>query len=110
MPGLVLDEIHEDKVIDAMPENGSSLKTKDNLDLSKPPDGMCRQNWFMLALLWLESLELRAPVAGLSIASTTSASLQDSSISRIGVYRFPTCRTLFFGSGGNLPINTHIPI
>lgn len=110
MPGLVLDEIHQDKVIDAMPENGSLLKTKDNLDLSKPPDGMCRQNWFMLALLWLESLELRAPVAGLSIASRASASLQDSSISRIGVYRFPTCRTLFFGSGGNLPINTHIPI
>ncbi|XP_024970205.1 protein KINESIN LIGHT CHAIN-RELATED 3-like isoform X2 [Cynara cardunculus var. scolymus] len=39
MPGLVLDEIHEDKVIDEMPENGSLSKTKDNLDLSNPPDG-----------------------------------------------------------------------
>lgn len=39
MPGLVLDEIHEDKVIDEMPENGSLSKTKDNLDMSKPPDG-----------------------------------------------------------------------
>ncbi|KVH99510.1 PspA/IM30 [Cynara cardunculus var. scolymus] len=40
-------------------------------------------------------MALRAPVAGLSIASTT---LQDSS-SRIGVCRVSTCRTSFFGSG-----------
>ncbi|CAH1423334.1 unnamed protein product [Lactuca virosa] len=38
MPGLVLDEIHEDKVIDEMPDDGSLSKTKDNLDLSKSPD------------------------------------------------------------------------
>lgn len=44
------------------------------------------------------TMALRAPVAGLSIASTTSASLQDSS-TRIGVCRLPTCRTSFFGSG-----------
>ncbi|KAM0060575.1 putative tetratricopeptide-like helical domain superfamily, malT-like TPR region [Helianthus debilis subsp. tardiflorus] len=38
MPGLVLDEIHEDKVIDEMPENGNLPKTNDNLDSSKSPD------------------------------------------------------------------------
>ncbi|KAL4566189.1 hypothetical protein LXL04_030300 [Taraxacum kok-saghyz] len=43
-------------------------------------------------------MALRAPVAGLSIASTTSASLQDSS-KRIGFCRLPTYRASFLGSG-----------
>ncbi|KAJ0680173.1 hypothetical protein HanPI659440_Chr16g0621351 [Helianthus annuus] len=42
---------------------------------------------------------IRAPVAGLSMASTTSSSLQNSN-SRIGFCRFPTTRTSsFLGSG-----------
>lgn len=40
MPGIVLDEIHEDKMIDEMPENGGLPKTKNNLDLSKSPDNV----------------------------------------------------------------------
>ncbi|KAI3504895.1 hypothetical protein L1887_26672 [Cichorium endivia] len=43
-------------------------------------------------------MALRAPVGGLSIASTTSASLQDSS-TRTGFCRIPTYRTSFLGSG-----------
>ncbi|KAL8244408.1 hypothetical protein R6Q59_010666 [Mikania micrantha] len=43
-------------------------------------------------------MAIRAPVAGLSMAYTTSVSLQDSS-SRIGFCRFPTTRTSFLGSG-----------
>lgn len=43
-------------------------------------------------------MALRAPIAGLSIASTTSASIQNSS-TRIGFCRFPTQRTSFLGSG-----------
>ncbi|MFS8000306.1 hypothetical protein Hanom_Chr12g01176801 [Helianthus anomalus] len=47
---------------------------------------------------------VRAPVAGLSMASTTSSSLQNSN-SRIGFCRFPTNRTSsFLGSGGNIVI------
>ncbi|KAI3523877.1 hypothetical protein L1887_02355 [Cichorium endivia] len=38
MPGLVLDEIHEDKVVDEMPDDGSLSKPKDNLESSKSPD------------------------------------------------------------------------
>lgn len=45
-----------------------------------------------------KTMALRAPVAGFSITSTTSASLQDSS-TRIGFCRIPTNRTSFFGSG-----------
>ncbi|KAJ0459206.1 putative tetratricopeptide-like helical domain superfamily, malT-like TPR region [Helianthus annuus] len=44
MPGLVLDEIHEDKVIDEMPENGNLPKTNDNLDSSKSPDNVATGN------------------------------------------------------------------
>lgn len=54
-------------------------------------------------------MALRAPVAGLSIASTTSASIQDSS-TKIGFCRIPTNKTSFFGSGGNLLINIVRPI
>ncbi|KAI3791170.1 hypothetical protein L2E82_04830 [Cichorium intybus] len=43
-------------------------------------------------------MALRAPVGGLSIASTTSASLQDSS-TRTGFCRIPSYRTSFRGSG-----------
>ncbi|KAI3690899.1 hypothetical protein L2E82_49111 [Cichorium intybus] len=42
-------------------------------------------------------MALTAPVGGLSIASTTSASLQDSS-TRTGFSRIPSYRTLFVGS------------
>ncbi|KAI3750281.1 hypothetical protein L2E82_20915 [Cichorium intybus] len=44
-------------------------------------------------------MALRAPVGGLSIASTTSASLQDSS-TRTRFCRIPSYRTSFLGSGG----------
>ncbi|KAJ9566919.1 hypothetical protein OSB04_002885 [Centaurea solstitialis] len=56
-------------------------------------------------------MALRAPVAGLSIASTTLQDSCSSSSSRIagGVSRFPTCRTSFFGSGGKLLLLIHIP-
>ncbi|KAM0042182.1 hypothetical protein Hdeb2414_s0011g00375111 [Helianthus debilis subsp. tardiflorus] len=43
-------------------------------------------------------MAIRAPFAGLSMASTTSASLQDSS-SKLGFCTFPTYTTSFFGSG-----------
>ncbi|XP_023758285.1 probable membrane-associated 30 kDa protein, chloroplastic [Lactuca sativa] len=56
----------------------------------------------------MNSMALRAPVAGLSIASTTSASLQDSS-TRIGFCKIPTNRTSFFGSGvGALKIRVRL--
>ncbi|KAI3777604.1 hypothetical protein L1987_47404 [Smallanthus sonchifolius] len=44
MPGLVLDEIHEHKVFDEMPENGNLPKTNDNLELSKSPDNVAAGN------------------------------------------------------------------
>ncbi|MFS7938530.1 hypothetical protein Hanom_Chr05g00440771 [Helianthus anomalus] len=52
---------------------------------------------------------IRAPFAGLSMASTTSASLQDSS-SKLGFCSFPSNTTSFFGSRGNLLIHSNIPI
>nr|XP_043614310.1 protein KINESIN LIGHT CHAIN-RELATED 3-like [Erigeron canadensis] len=45
MPGLVLDEIQEDRMVDEiMPENGNLPKTNNNLDLSKSPDNVGTEN------------------------------------------------------------------
>ncbi|XP_076947659.1 protein KINESIN LIGHT CHAIN-RELATED 3-like [Bidens hawaiensis] len=44
MPGLVLDEIHEQRVPDEMPENGNLPKTDNNLDLSRSPDNVATGN------------------------------------------------------------------
>ncbi|KAK9054524.1 hypothetical protein SSX86_025602 [Deinandra increscens subsp. villosa] len=44
MPGLVLDEIHEHKVFDEMPENGNLPKPNDNLDLSKSGNNVDSRN------------------------------------------------------------------
>nr|XP_043607549.1 protein KINESIN LIGHT CHAIN-RELATED 3-like [Erigeron canadensis] len=42
MPGLVTDEIHEEKVFDEMPENGNVPKNKEKLDLIKYPKDVGR--------------------------------------------------------------------